>query len=119
MTAEQNKKLVRRLVEEAVNPGNPDVVAEVARDGPARSAVLLNRCVARAHSTAHAREAFQDLGYDVLQTAVPRLEVYAQSFGLTIPGTGRDAWRCVARELIERHARLRPVASSSRRQATR
>jgi chromosome partitioning protein len=83
---------------------------EAVRDGPARSAVLLNRCVARAHSTAHAREAFHDLGHDVLQTAVPRLEIYAQSFGLTIPGTGRDAWRCVARELIERHTRLRPVA---------
>jgi predicted ester cyclase len=30
MTAEQNKLLVRRLVEEAVNPGNPDVLDEVA-----------------------------------------------------------------------------------------
>jgi predicted ester cyclase len=29
MTAEQNKLLVRRLVEEAVNPGNPDVLDEV------------------------------------------------------------------------------------------
>jgi chromosome partitioning protein len=40
---------------------------EAVRDRPARSAVLLNRCVARAHSTVHAREAFQDLGYDVLR----------------------------------------------------
>ncbi len=30
MTAEQNKQLIRRLVEEAVNPGNLDVLAEVA-----------------------------------------------------------------------------------------
>jgi predicted ester cyclase len=30
MTAEQNKELVRRLVEEAVNRGNPDVLDEVA-----------------------------------------------------------------------------------------
>lgn len=30
MTAEQNKLLVRRLVEEAVNRGNPDVVDELA-----------------------------------------------------------------------------------------
>jgi predicted ester cyclase len=30
MTAEQNKLLVRRLVEEAVNPGNLDVLDEVA-----------------------------------------------------------------------------------------
>jgi predicted ester cyclase len=31
MTAEQNKELVRRLVEEAVNPRNPDVLDEVAQ----------------------------------------------------------------------------------------
>ena len=31
MTAEQNKLLVRRLVEEAVNPGNLDVLDEVAK----------------------------------------------------------------------------------------
>ncbi len=31
MTAEQNKLLVRRLVEEAVNPGNPEVLDEIAR----------------------------------------------------------------------------------------
>jgi|SRR5690349_10154264 predicted ester cyclase len=31
MTAEQNKMLVRRLVEEAVNPRNPDVLDEVAQ----------------------------------------------------------------------------------------
>ena len=30
MTAEQNKELVRRLVEDAVNPRNPDVLDEVA-----------------------------------------------------------------------------------------
>ena len=30
MTAEQNKPLVRRLVEEAVNPGNPDVLDDIA-----------------------------------------------------------------------------------------
>jgi predicted ester cyclase len=30
MTGEQNKRLVRRLVEEAVNPGNLDVLDEVA-----------------------------------------------------------------------------------------
>lgn len=38
MTAEQNKLLVRRLVEEAVNPGNPDVVDEVATGEFARAA---------------------------------------------------------------------------------
>src|SRR5258708_11251282 len=51
-----------------------DEIAEVreARDKPVRSAVLLNRCVARAHSTTDAREALVDLGYDVLSTVVPR-----------------------------------------------
>jgi chromosome partitioning protein len=72
------------------------------RDNPVRSAVLLNRCVARAHSTNDAREALERLGYDVLGTAVPRLEVYAQSFGMPIKRPGRDVWRNVARELIER-----------------
>jgi chromosome partitioning protein len=75
---------------------------EALRDTPARSAVLLNRCIARAHSTAHAREALEGLGYDVLRTAVPRLEVYAQSFGRPIPETGRGVWRGVADDLIER-----------------
>ena len=64
--------------------------------------MLLNRCVARAHSTADAREALASLDYDVLGTPVPRLEVYAQSFGRPVPGTGRQVWRRVARDLIER-----------------
>jgi len=75
---------------------------EAVRDRPARSAILLNRCITRAHSTADAREALVGLGYDVLGTAVPRLEVYAQSFGMPIRRTGIDVWRHVARDLIER-----------------
>ena len=82
-----------------------------ARDQPARSAVLLNRCVARAHSTADAREALASLDYDVLGTAVPRLEVYAQSFGRPVPGTGRQVWRRVAHDLIERCPPPCPVRS--------
>ena len=73
-----------------------------ARDRPARSAVLLNRCIARAHSTNDAREALERLGYDVLGTAVPRLEVYAQSFGVPVKRPGRDVWRHVALELSQR-----------------
>jgi chromosome partitioning protein len=72
------------------------------RDRPARSAVLLNRCIARAHSTTDARHALERLGYDVLGTAVPRLEVYAQSFGMPIRHSGRDVWHEVARELVDR-----------------
>jgi chromosome partitioning protein len=82
-----------------------------ARDRPARSAVLLNRCVARAHSTADAREALASLDYDVLGTAVPRLEVYAQSFGRPVPDTGRQVWRRVAHDLIERCPPPCPVRS--------
>ena len=81
-----------------------DEISDVGaiRDSPARSAVLLNRCVARAHSTNDARDALERLGYDVLGTAVPRLEVYAQSFGMPIKRHGSDVWQHVARELIER-----------------
>jgi len=75
---------------------------EALRERPARAAVLLNRCITRAHSTTNAREALEGLGYDVLRMAVPRLEVYAQSFGVPIPETGRDVWRGVAHDLIER-----------------
>jgi predicted ester cyclase len=42
MTAEQNKMLVRRLVEEAVNPRSPDVLDEIAQD---RFAVAARRWV--------------------------------------------------------------------------
>ena len=62
----------------------------------------------RAHSTTNAREALENLGYDVLGTAVPRLEVYAQSFGMPIKDAGCDVWRQVANDLI---ARNRPLCS--------
>jgi chromosome partitioning protein len=88
-------------------------IAEISavRATPARSAILLNRCIARAHSTTDAREALQDLGYDVLDTAVPRLELYAQSFGLPLKVSEHDVWRRVARELINRGAPLSSVRS--------
>ena len=90
-----------------------DEIAEIGaiRDQPARSAVLLNRCIARAHSTVDARDALESLGYDVLDTVVPRLEVYAQSFGMPIKQTGCDVWRQVARDLIDRCAPLCSVRS--------
>jgi len=105
-----------RYVDEVVIPCAPspieinrttpvrDEIAEVRelRDTPVRWAVLLNRCVARAHSTADAREALTDLGYDVLDTVVPRREIYAQSFGLPIKQAGCEIWRQVARDLIKR-----------------
>ena len=81
-----------------------DEIAEVEliRDRPARSAILLNRCITRAHSISDARQALGDLGYDVLATTVPRLEVYAQSFGMPIPDTGCEIWHRVVRDLIAR-----------------
>jgi chromosome partitioning protein len=81
-----------------------DEIAEVepVRDRPARTSILLNRCITRAHSVSDARQALQDLGYDVLASTVPRLEVYAQSFGMPIPDTGSDVWRHVIRDLIAR-----------------
>ena len=90
-----------------------DEIGEVEslRDRAARSAILLNRCITRAHSTADARQALQDLGFDVLATAVPRLEVYAQSFGIAVPDAGLDVWRQVARDLIARCAPPCPVRS--------
>jgi chromosome partitioning protein len=74
-----------------------DEIAEVEslRDRAARSAILLNRCIT--------------LGFDVLATAVPRLEVYAQSFGIAVPDAGLDVWRQVARDLIARCAPPYPV----------
>jgi chromosome partitioning protein len=90
-----------------------DEISEVEafRERPARAAVLLNRCIPRAHSTASAREVLEGLGYDVLRTAVPRREAYAQSFGVPIPEIGRDVWRGVAHDLIERCVPLGKVPS--------
>ena len=84
---------------------------ETLRDRPARSAVLLNRCISRAHSTADAREALSGLGYDVLDPAVPRLEVYAQSFGMPIRISEHDVWRQVAHNLVKRCSPLCSVRS--------
>src|SRR6202042_916213 len=84
---------------------------ESLRERPARAAILLNRCIARAHSTSSAREVLEGLGYDVLRTAVPRREVYAQSFGVPIPEMGREIWRGVVNDLIERCVPLGKVPS--------
>ena len=87
---------------------------EPVRDRPVRSAILLNRCITRAHSVSDARQALQDLGYDVLSSTVPRLEVYAQSFGMPVLDTGCHVWRQVVRDLIARCARAVPGAVITR-----
>ncbi len=84
---------------------------ESLRDTPVRSVVLLYRCIARAHSTTDARQALKQLGYDVLETRVPRLEVYAQSFGMPIRISEHDVWRQVANNLVERCSPLCSVRS--------
>jgi chromosome partitioning protein len=61
-------------------------------------AVLLNRCVAQASSTAMIREALTGQGRRVLTAQIPRLEQYAQAFGA--PVSQDTAYRDVAGELL-------------------
>jgi chromosome partitioning protein len=97
--------------DEIIMPVAPSPI-EIARSAPmrdkiteagaaARVCVLLNRCIANANSTGDAREALTDLGYDVLSYTVPRLELYAQSFGGPVP-PGDPVFWCIARELLTR-----------------
>lgn len=104
-----------RAASEVVVPVAPTPI-EIARSAPVRGqvvraaadgsrtpriVVLLNRCVTGANSTSYAREALTGLEYDVLSYTVPRLEMYAQSFGGPVPG--RDPiWELIARELLDR-----------------
>ncbi|MET8146349.1 AAA family ATPase [Sphaerisporangium sp. NPDC005288] len=64
--------------------GMGDILDEVAevRAEKARVAVLLNRVVGGARSGSDVRDAFTELGYDVLQSQIPRREVYALAFGV-------------------------------------
>lgn len=76
---------------------------EAVRADDARSSVLLNRVVSGASSGAMARRVLTAQGHGVLSTTVPRLELYAQSFGAPVhaPGTAYDA---LATELLARDA---------------
>ena len=100
-----------QAADEIVMPVAPSPI-EIARSAPmraeatkagsaARVCVLLNRCIANANSTGDAREALGELGYDVLSYTVPRLELYAQSFGGPVP-PGDPVFWCIARELLDR-----------------
>lgn len=77
-----------------------DDLDSVRRTRP-RVSVLLNRVITGAVSGAVYRETLTDQGIHVLRTAVPRLELYAQSFGAPVRNTGRTAYRLVADELLE------------------
>lgn len=105
-----------RFADEVVIPCAPTVV-EISRTAPmrneiedinagrpvpARSCVLLNRTIARANSTAEARAALEAAGMEVLSTTVPRLEIFAQSYGAPPLAVAADVWRNVARDLAHR-----------------
>lgn len=77
---------------EAINP---------ARLVPARCCVLLNRTITNANSTAVAREALSAAGFSVLGMTVPRLELYAQSYGAPVERAGA-VWSVIASELAVR-----------------
>lgn len=104
-----------RASDEVVVPVSPTPI-EIARSAPVRDeiakatidsksrtriSVLLNRCVAGANSTGDAREALTGLRYHVLSYTVPRLEMYAQSFGGPVPGND-PIFGLIARELLSR-----------------
>jgi chromosome partitioning protein len=72
-----------------------------ARTTPPRLCVMLNRVVSRATSGPDAREALVELGFDVLATWIPRLEVFAQSFGGPVRPAG-TAFMDAAAELAKR-----------------
>lgn len=105
-----------RVADEVIVPCAPTVVEisrtapmrnEIAdvnagRPVPARAAVLLNRTITRANSTAEARMALETAGMDVLRTIVPRLEMYAQSYAGPVTLPPGDAWADVAADLAAR-----------------
>lgn len=75
------------------------------RAEPARTAVLLNRTnrpeATRTGPDADAREALTERGFDVLDTQIARLDLYAQSFGGPVQAGG-SAYMDLAAELIKR-----------------
>lgn len=76
---------------------------DVMRPG-SQTCVLLNRVVSGAASGPAARRVLTRQGYDVLSTTIPRLEVFAQSFGAE-PDTN-TAYDALATELLERSGKL-------------
>lgn len=78
---------------------------ESLRVEPARTAVLLNRTnrhePTRTGPDADAREVLTERGYDVLGTQIPRLDLYAQSFGMQVKVKG-SAYMDLAEELMKR-----------------
>lgn len=78
-------------------------VADVSavRTRPPRTCVLLNRVITRATSATDAREILTEQGFDVLPAVIPRLELFAQSFGGPVHASG-TAFEDAAEQLSKR-----------------
>ncbi len=76
-------------------------VAEV-RQVPARTAMLLNRVVGSARSGTDTRDALTQMGYAVLDTEIPRREVYAQAYGAEPVIRDGDPIDALATEYLKR-----------------
>lgn len=76
-------------------------MADVFRPGSS-TVVLLNRVVSGAASGRQARRTLTRQGYDVLTTAIPRLETFAMSFGRE--PDRNTAYDALATELMERRS---------------
>jgi chromosome partitioning protein len=104
-----------RFADEVVIPCAPTVV-EISRTAPmrnevedinagrpvpARCCILLNRTITGTNSITAAREALSAAGFAVLGMTVPRLEIFAQSYGAPVDSAG-PVWQVVAAELAAR-----------------
>lgn len=74
---------------------------EAVRSEDARDMVLLTRTVTGAASTKSARTVLTAQGHDVLTTTIPRLELFAGSFGGLVDARG-TAYDALATELLDR-----------------
>jgi chromosome partitioning protein len=117
--AEDHGAIVRgvlRYVDEITVPAAPstieidrtgalgDLLEEVAevRRSPARVAVLLNRVVAGSRSGRDAREGLVASGWGVLDTQIPRREVYAMAYGVMPRVPNGDPVALLADEYLTR-----------------
>ena len=71
------------------------------RPVPARCCILLNRTITGTNSISSAREALTGAGFAVLGMTVPRLEIFAQSYGSPVDSAG-PVWQVIAAELAAR-----------------
>lgn len=67
-----------------------------------RVSVLLNRCITNALSTGEARRELTRIGFHVLTSQIPRLELYAQSLGDSDLRTTGTTFEQLAYELLAR-----------------